>query len=789
MKKLDKQREKERKKALAEEEKRRKKEEKEARKRGGTKTGAPPGGTGFDKPIQSISGPTNFKRELHIGFNPETGMFEGLPPEWKLSLAQSGLGAEELREDPQALVEVMRANERMVAGKSGTLRRNAMPRNPSLRRTEGRRLVKNLYEPSVSEAPAPPVPSLPPRRDFPPRVPGDGDDDGNGDANVDDDDEDEEDENDDEEDDDYSPIVIEDTRSRAAPVTARALYTNKANNPGDLSFKKGDVIQILNRNGNWWLGINEDGVEGRFSRNYVEVISDGSGGAALVDSGPRLPPRIESAPVRMLGSDFRSSDETPPSPRLPPRPSSAAPPAATPSAAARAAAPSRTPPVARRAPSPSAGAAPGPARREGAPRRELPPPGRSGGRPPSGNAPDQATGGAPARARVSGYTPAAGGTEAPVRAPVATRRGPPARTPLAEPAPAPATAAPASPPSRPSPPTRPSPPGHPAPPGRPAPPGAAGPPSRPAPPGAGRPAPPGAASAGGDDDEEDEDDLPLLEDLVSEGDPRNFFSNLVEIGKGASGSVYRAKDVASGDVVAIKQMVLEDQARDDIVLNEIMIMQDSRHPNIVNFVNAFLLEGTLWVAMELVEGGALGDLITKRGPLKEAQVAVVCRHTLEALEYLHTRPNPIIHRDIKGDNILIGRGGEVKLTDFGFGAQLGKAGAVGEQQIVGTTNWMAPEVCRGRRYDMRVDIWSLGVMATELFDGEPPYANETTIKTMFLIATKGRPPFQKPDAMSDQFKDFVTQCTIMDPEKRPDSSSLMGHPFLKQTADLSELLK
>merc|ERR1712218_318295 len=166
-----------------------------------------------------------------------------------------------------------------------------------------------------------------------------------------------------------------------------------------------------------------------------------------------------------------------------------------------------------------------------------------------------------------------------------------------------------------------------------------------------------------------------------------------EIGKGVSGTVQLAKCVRTGMQVAIKQMVIAKQAKKEVLRNEILIMKESHHDNIINFLDAYMVDGEIWVSMEFVDGGALTDVIfANENQLTEAHIAFVCYKVLLGLEYLHARPRPVIHRDIKSDNILMGLDGSVKITDFGFSAQLNAQAK--RQTVAGTSYWMAPEVIK-----------------------------------------------------------------------------------------------
>eukprot|EP00013_Stygamoeba_regulata_P023814 CAMPEP_0177648682 /NCGR_PEP_ID=MMETSP0447-20121125/10958_1 /TAXON_ID=0 /ORGANISM="Stygamoeba regulata, Strain BSH-02190019" /LENGTH=534 /DNA_ID=CAMNT_0019151339 /DNA_START=121 /DNA_END=1725 /DNA_ORIENTATION=+ len=276
-----------------------------------------------------------------------------------------------------------------------------------------------------------------------------------------------------------------------------------------------------------------------------------------------------------------------------------------------------------------------------------------------------------------------------------------------------------------------------------------------------------------------------LADICSCEDPNKLYDEFELIGQGTSGTVHVARDSRTGDKVAIKQMTVSKQIKKEVLVNEIMIMKTCKHTAIVNYIDSYLVKGTLWVVMEYMDGGCLTDVI-EANRITEPQMASVLKETILGLEYLHTRPNPIIHRDIKSDNILMGVDGRVKITDFGFGAQLG-ATAAKRSTVVGTTYWMAPEVIKGKQYGPKVDIWSLGIMALEMVEGEPPYMDESNLRALFLISTQGRPPFKNPGAMSTYLRNFIENCTKMDADERPTASELLRHPFLKQGCPLGHL--
>ncbi|KAJ2722160.1 Protein kinase [Coemansia sp. Benny D115] len=274
-----------------------------------------------------------------------------------------------------------------------------------------------------------------------------------------------------------------------------------------------------------------------------------------------------------------------------------------------------------------------------------------------------------------------------------------------------------------------------------------------------------------------------LRTIVSRDDPKVLYSKVKKIGQGASGNVYMARSIRSGELVAIKQMDLEKQPKKDLIINEILVMRESKHKNIVNFIDSFLHRGDLWVVMEYMEGGSLTDVVTNN-LMTEGQIATVCRETLEGLEHLHSKG--VIHRDIKSDNVLLSMNGDIKLTDFGFCAQLTESMAK-RTTMVGTPYWMSPEVVMRKEYGPKVDVWSLGIMAIEMVEGEPPYLNENPLRALYLIATTGTPKIQNPESLSPVFRDFLDQALEVSAEKRPNATELLRHPFLQKADPLRSL--
>lgn len=275
-----------------------------------------------------------------------------------------------------------------------------------------------------------------------------------------------------------------------------------------------------------------------------------------------------------------------------------------------------------------------------------------------------------------------------------------------------------------------------------------------------------------------------LKTICSEGDPNDTYVNLRKIGQGASGGVYIAQSAEDlANVVAIKQMNLEQQPKKELIINEILVMKGSKHENIVNYIDSFLQKGELWVVMEYMEGGSLTEIVT-HSVMTEGQIGAVCRETLKGLQFLHSKG--VIHRDIKSDNILLDVQGNIKMTDFGFCAQINELN-LKRTTMVGTPYWMAPEVVSRKEYGPKVDIWSLGIMVIEMIEGEPPYLNETPLRALYLIATNGTPRLKEPEALSYDIKKFLAWCLQVDFNKRGTAEQLLRDKFVLESDDVSSL--
>ncbi|XP_058680448.1 serine/threonine-protein kinase PAK 1-like [Ammospiza caudacuta] len=209
-------------------------------------------------------------------------------------------------------------------------------------------------------------------------------------------------------------------------------------------------------------------------------------------------------------------------------------------------------------------------------------------------------------------------------------------------------------------------------------------------------------------------------------------------------------------------MSLEEEMSEELAANEILAMRDNRSPNIVTYLDSYLVDAELWLAMEFMDGGTLFDVL-RAVYLEEGQIGAVCRECLQGLHFLHSRQ--VIHRDIKSCNVLVGTDGSVKLGDFGLCAQLSPEHSK-RSSSVGTPSWMAPEVVRGEAYGPKVDIWSLGIMGLEMVEGEAPYQREACLRVFELLERNGPPKLQNPRHHSALLRDFLHCCLQADEDRR-----------------------
>ncbi|XP_050080145.1 mitogen-activated protein kinase kinase kinase kinase 5 [Anopheles maculipalpis] len=274
---------------------------------------------------------------------------------------------------------------------------------------------------------------------------------------------------------------------------------------------------------------------------------------------------------------------------------------------------------------------------------------------------------------------------------------------------------------------------------------------------------------------------PILSSAISRRNPKDEYELIHKIGSGTYGDVYKAKKLQSNELAAIKVIKLEQGDDIQIIQQEILMMRDCRHSNIISYYGSYMRHDKLWICMEYCGGGSLQDIYQVTGPLTELQIAYMCRETLRGLSYLHSMGK--IHRDIKGANILLTERGDVKLADFGVSAQI-TATINKRRSFIGTPYWMAPEVAAVERkggYNHLCDIWACGITAIELAELQPPMFDLHPMRALFLMSKSGfKPPtLKEKERWSTNFHSFLKVALTKNPKKRPTAERLLQHAFFQ----------
>ncbi|KAH9875264.1 hypothetical protein J1614_004755 [Plenodomus biglobosus] len=294
-------------------------------------------------------------------------------------------------------------------------------------------------------------------------------------------------------------------------------------------------------------------------------------------------------------------------------------------------------------------------------------------------------------------------------------------------------------------------------------------------------------------DDGEESDEELAEYLEQDSWDNVKYMKGALIGQGSFGSVYLALHAMTGELMAVKQVELPsvtgasqmDHKKSNMVealKHEIGLLRELKHKNIVQYLGSNSDDSHLNIFLEYVPGGSVATMLINYGPLGESLIQNFVRQILTGLSYLHSRD--IIHRDIKGANILVDNKGSVKISDFGISKRIeastlggGKKGAQ-RVSLQGSVFWMAPEVVRQTAYTRKADIWSLGCLVVEMFTGSHPHPNCTQLQAIFKIGGSGDASPTIPENAGDDARTFLAQTFLIDHEKRPSADELLVSKFI-----------
>jgi len=278
---------------------------------------------------------------------------------------------------------------------------------------------------------------------------------------------------------------------------------------------------------------------------------------------------------------------------------------------------------------------------------------------------------------------------------------------------------------------------------------------------------------------------------ISPEDPEQIFEMIELIGEGSFGLVCTCRNLHENKIYAIKFLDVEEDDHDGLQREIEILKEASECNNIVKYYGCYKKENTYMIVMEYCEGGSAQDIMKLcHHTLTEDQLQVICLHILKGLKYLHS--HHIMHRDLKAGNILLSADGEAKLADFGVSAKLLSTNQK-KKSVLGSAYWMAPEVISVQKdsegYDIKADIWSLGITVIELAEGKPPLFDISSLRAIFLIPIREPPTLKEPQKWSPELSDFISKCLKKDPSQRAVVNELLHHPFVTKGKGKENLLR
>ena len=258
-------------------------------------------------------------------------------------------------------------------------------------------------------------------------------------------------------------------------------------------------------------------------------------------------------------------------------------------------------------------------------------------------------------------------------------------------------------------------------------------------------------------------------------DPKLEYKLIKQLATGGSGIIYIGQKIQTEEYYAIKIIESKTDQEETLIKNEVILTMNSVHPNIIKYHEYYYIKSEFWIIEELMTCSLADMILDLQGQIPENLIAFILKEIISGIYFLHSQKR--IHRDIKSDNILINQQGEIKVGDLGFATQLDRKRQI-RNTFAGTLLWMPPEILSQQSYGMKIDVWSLGIVAYELAHGEPPHYRDGQQRIIGKILEHEPPRLENPSKWSTDFNHFLDRCLVKDADLRANSKELMNHPFI-----------